>query len=86
MNVSLWQASGHFPVQAPFHPASPFPGYPYPETSSQPNYVNEVVRELFNLHGFDSANFGLASWDPPQQENLSLPGPAEPVACNISNT
>ena len=64
MNVSLWQASGHYPVQTPFHPTSPFSRYLFPETSAQPNHVYEAVRELFSLQGFDSVNFGSASWNP----------------------
>jgi uncharacterized protein (DUF362 family) len=64
MNVSLWQTSGQYPVQAPFHPNSPFSEHLFPETSAQPNYVYEAVRELFNLQGFDSVNFGSAKWNP----------------------
>jgi uncharacterized protein (DUF362 family) len=64
MNVSLWQTLGYYPVQAPFHPTSPIPGEPFSESSPRPNHVYEAVCKLFNLHGFDSANFGSANWNP----------------------
>ena|GEM_PF-6694870 len=86
MNVSFSQASGHYPVQAPFHPPSPSSGYLFPETSAQPNHGYEAVRELFSLQGFDFVNFGSASWNPLGKGNSLRQELKGSDACNISDT
>ncbi len=64
MKVSLWQTSAPYPEQTAFHPTDSFPESLFPEINSQSNGVYEAVRELFNMHGFDSANYGSPEWNP----------------------
>lgn len=64
MRVSLWQGSCEYPKDAPFHPAVQYPESQLLQTNALPNDVYAALRELFNLHGLDAANFGSKFWNP----------------------
>lgn len=53
-----------YPKLAPYHPSEKFHEYPFEETSDEPNYAYEGVRQLFKQLGYDKENFGNKKWNP----------------------
>ncbi|WP_049761983.1 DUF362 domain-containing protein [Candidatus Korobacter versatilis] len=65
--VAIHRSSGQvrYPKLPPFHPSDQYPelavGLPI---GTEQNSVYDAVRESFRLLGLDSANFGMAAWNP----------------------
>jgi len=54
-----------YPQTAPYHPAQPYPEYPFGSALAQePNLVYAAVRRALAELGRDAAHFGSASWNP----------------------
>lgn len=53
-----------YPRQSPYHPSENFPEYPFDETSDEPNFAYEGVRQLFEQLGYDKDNYGTKNWNP----------------------
>lgn len=66
VNVGVVLAEkAEYPSNAPFHPSTKFPEYPFgEEISSKPNFVYKAFRELLYELGYDKENFGSLDWNP----------------------
>jgi uncharacterized protein (DUF362 family) len=53
-----------YPREAPFHPNTRHPEYPFDVIGTEPNAVYDAVRECFRVAGLDAAHFGTAQWNP----------------------
>jgi uncharacterized protein (DUF362 family) len=52
-----------YPRQAPFHPSTAHPEYPFDEIG-EPNPVYDAVRELLRTLGLDREHYGKSEWNP----------------------
>ena len=63
--VAIYRAGrAVYPSSPPFHPHRSYPECPFAETSNDPNYAYEGVRECFRMLGFDAENYGSPRWNP----------------------
>jgi uncharacterized protein (DUF362 family) len=63
--AALRIADAQYPGDAPYHPSTAYPEYPFPgHVAASPNLVYAGVRDLFNLLGLDRGRFGTAAWNP----------------------
>jgi uncharacterized protein (DUF362 family) len=66
-DVVITRTVASYPTEAPFHPDTEFPEYPFRglgAVSQQPNHVYAALRNVLRQAQLDNTNYGRACWNP----------------------